>query len=188
LGLRVLPVTDDRLRTMITLAGDGDDAGREVSFQEYFVKRHHGVPVRSVRFDGAESTRPAPAVLEAISSAQRLVIAPSNPVVSIDPVLAVPGIRAALVARREDAIGVSPIVAGSALKGPAERLMRELGHEPTVVGIARWYAPLAATLVIDEADAHLVDAVAAEGMRPVVTRTIMSEPGVAASLARVVLS
>ncbi|MEO6627884.1 MAG: 2-phospho-L-lactate transferase [Aquihabitans sp.] len=188
LGLRVLPVTDDRLRTMITLAGDGEDAGREVSFQEYFVKRHHGVPVRSVRFDGAESARPAPAVLEAISSAQRLVIAPSNPVVSIDPVLAVPGIRAALVARREDAIGVSPIVAGSALKGPAERLMRELGHEPTVVGIARWYAPLAATLVIDEADADLANAVAAEGMRPVVTRTIMSEPGVAASLARVVLS
>jgi LPPG:FO 2-phospho-L-lactate transferase len=186
LGLRLLPVTDDRLRTMVTLDGDGDD-GREVSFQEYFVQRRHGVPVQAIRFEGASSCRPAPGVLDAIAGAERIVIAPSNPVVSIDPVLAVPGVRDALVARRADAVAVSPIVAGAALKGPADRLLKELGHEATVVGVARWYAPLAATLVIDEADADLAGAVAAEGIRPVIAATVMRTPQLAADLARTVL-
>lgn len=187
LGLRLLPVTDDRLRTMVTLDGDGPDDGLEVSFQEYFVQRRHGVPVRAVRFDGAAAARPAPGVLDALAGAGRVVIAPSNPVVSIDPVLAVPGVRAALEARRTDTVAVSPIVAGAALKGPADRLLKELGHEATVVGIARWYAPLAGALVIDEADADLAGAVAAEGIRPVVAPTIMRTPELAADLARVVL-
>ncbi len=187
LGIRLLPVTDDHLRTMVTLA-EGPDAGREVTFQEYFVQRRHSVAVSGVRFDGAEAATPGPDVLAAIDGAARVVIAPSNPVVSIDPVLAVPGVRTHLEAARERTVAVSPIVAGAALKGPADRLLRELGHEATVVGIARWYAPIAATLVIDEADAHLAPAVAAEGIEPVVTRTIMKEPGVAASLARVVLA
>jgi LPPG:FO 2-phospho-L-lactate transferase len=192
LGLRLLPVTDDRLRTMVTLDGEGDgsideEAGLEVSFQEYFVQRQHGVPVRSVRFDGAESARPGPDVLEAIADADRLVIAPSNPIVSIDPVLAVPGVRAAVEARREENVAVSPIVAGAALKGPADRLLRELGHEDTVLGIARLYASLAATLVIDEADAALADAVEAEGVRAVVAPSVMRTPEIAAALAETVL-
>jgi LPPG:FO 2-phospho-L-lactate transferase len=187
LGLRLLPVTDDRLRTMVTLA-DGPDAGREVTFQEYFVQRHHDVAVSSVRFDGADAARPASAVLDAVAGADRLVIAPSNPVVSIDPVLAVPGVRSAVEARREANVAVSPIVAGAALKGPADRLLRELGHEATVVGVARLYAPLAATLVIDEADANLADLVEAEGVRAVVAPTIMSSPERGAALARVVLA
>jgi LPPG:FO 2-phospho-L-lactate transferase len=116
------------------------------------------------------------------------VIAPSNPIVSIDPVLAVRGVRAAVEARREDVVAVSPIVAGAALKGPADRLLRELGHEASVVGVARLYAGLAATLVIDEADAGLVDEVEAVGMRCVVAPTIMSGPSEAAALAEVVLS
>lgn len=186
LGIRLLPVTDDRLRTMVTL-DDGDDAGREVSFQEYFVHRRHDVAVRAVRFDGADAAYPGPQVLAALDEAVRVVIAPSNPAVSIDPVLAVRGVRERLEAVRHRSVAVSPIVAGAALKGPAARLMAELGHEPTVVGVARWYAPIAATLVIDQADADLADAVAAEGIQPLVTRTIMSEPGVAESLARVVL-
>ena len=102
-----------------------------------------------------------------------MVIAPSNPLVSIDPVLAVPGVRDAVVARRDDAVAVSPIVAGAALKGPADRLLRELGHEASVVGVARLYAPLVATLVIDEADAEQAGAVEAEGVRCVVAPTIM---------------
>lgn len=118
----------------------------------------------------------------------RVVIAPSNPVVSIDPVLAVPGVRDAVTAARQRTVAVSPIVAGAALKGPADRLLHELGHDASVVGVARLYAPLARTLVIDEADADLADAVADEGIEPLVTRTIMSEPGVAVSLARAVLS
>lgn len=187
LGLRLLPVTDDRLRTMVTLDGEGDDDGLEVSFQEYFVHRRHDVAVRSIRFDGASSSTPGPGVLAAVAEAERVVIAPSNPVVSIDPVLAVPGVRESLLARRPDTVAVSPIVAGRALKGPADRLLKELGHESTVVAIARWYAPLAATLVIDEADADLAGAVAAEGIRPVVTPTVMRTPELAATLARTVL-
>lgn len=187
LGLRLLPVSDDRLRTRVTLAGGGEDDGREVGFQEYFVQRRHGVPVRSIRFDGAAAAAPGPDVLATLADAERVVIAPSNPLVSIDPVLAVPGIAAAIIARRDDVVAVSPIVAGAALKGPADRLLVELGHEPTVVGVARLYAPLAATLVIDDADAHLADAVAAEGIRPVVAPTVMRTPELAAALARTVL-
>jgi LPPG:FO 2-phospho-L-lactate transferase len=186
LGIRLLPVTDDRLRTMVTLS-EGDDAGREITFQEYFVQRRHSVAVRQVRFDGADNAHPGPQVLEAIDTARRIVIAPSNPAVSIDPVLAVRGVRERLESARHRTVAVSPIVAGAALKGPAARLMEELGVEPSVVGVARWYAPIASALVIDEADADLADQVAAEGIAPVVTRTIMSEPGVAASLARTVL-
>ncbi len=187
LRIRLLPVTDDRLRTMVTLA-EGDDAGREITFQEYFVQRRHDVTVRSVRFDGADDARPGRSVLDAIDGAERVVVAPSNPLVSIDPVLAVPGVRAHLESVRHRVVAVSPIVAGAALKGPAARLLRELGHEPSVVGVARWCAPFAATLVIDEADADRTDEVAAAGVDPVVSPTVMSRPGVAKALATAVLA
>lgn len=195
LGLTVLPATGDPLRTMVTLAADDEPgpgspglaAGTEIGFQEYFVQRHHGVPVASLRFAGAESARPAPGVLEAVTDAETLVVAPSNPLVSIAPVLAVGGLREAVAARRETTVAVSPIVAGGAIKGPAARMMTELGHEASVVGIARLYAPLAATLVVDEADAALAPAVEAEGMRCVVAPTIMTDPEAAAALATTVL-
>ena len=167
----------------MTVAGEG-----EIGFQEYFVERHHDVAVSAVRFDGAEQARPAPGVLEAVGEADRVVVAPSNPIVSIDPVLAVPGVRAAVEARRADVVAVSPIVAGAALKGPADRLLRELGHEATVIGVARLYAPLVGTLVIDAADAAHADAVEAEGVRCVVAPTIMHGPTEAAALAEVVLA
>lgn len=187
LELTLLPVTDDRLRTMVTLAGEGADDGVEVSFQEYFVQRRHSVPVASVRFDGAGAARPGPGVLAAIADADVLVVAPSNPIVSIDPLFAVDGVRAAVEARRDRNVAVSPIVAGAALKGPADRLLTELGHEATVLGVARLYAPIAATLVIDEADAHLAPEVEALGLRAVVAESIMRTPEVAAALARTVL-
>lgn len=182
LGLHLLPVSDDAVRTRVTVA-DG-----EIDFQEYFVQRHHDVAVTAVRFDGAQAASPAPGVLEAIGSAERVVIAPSNPIVSIAPVLAVPGVRAAVEARRDAVIAVSPIIAGAALKGPADRLLRELGHQSSVVGIARLYAALAATLVVDEADADQVAAVEAEGVRCVVAPTIMRGPAESAALARTVLA
>jgi LPPG:FO 2-phospho-L-lactate transferase len=189
LALTLLPVSDDPLATMITLAGGGTGAGGpEVPFQDYFVRLHHDVAVSSVRFAGADASRPAPGVLAAIATAERVVIAPSNPVVSIGPLLAVPGVRDAISARREDTVAVSPIIGGAALKGPADRMLRELGLESSVVGVARLYAPLAATLVIDEVDAPLADAVAAAGMTPLVAPTIMSTPERAASLARTVLA
>ena len=183
LRLRLLPATDDPLRTRVTVDGDG-----EIGFQEYFVQRQHSVPVRAIRFDGADASSPAPGVLESIADADRVVIAPSNPLVSIDPVLAVPGVRAAVAARRPAGVAVSPIVAGAALKGPADRLLRELGHEASVVGVARLYAPLVATLVIDEADADLAGAVEAEGLRCVVAPTIMRGPEEAAALGRRVVT
>jgi LPPG:FO 2-phospho-L-lactate transferase len=182
LGLRLLPASDDPVRTRVTVP-DG-----EIDFQEYFVHRQHDVAVSAVRFDGAEAATPAPGVLDAIRAASHVVIAPSNPIVSIAPVLAIPGVREAVNARRADVVAVSPIIAGAALKGPADRLLRELGHESSVVGIARIYASLAATLVVDEADADQAAAVEAEGLRCVVAPTIMRGPDEAAALARTVLA
>jgi LPPG:FO 2-phospho-L-lactate transferase len=180
--IRLLPVTDDPLRTRMQLVD-----GPEVSFQEYFVHLHHDVAVASVRFEGSASAQPGPRVLQAISGSDAIVVCPSNPVVSIDPLLAVPGILDSLVARRDDIVGVSPIVAGAALKGPADRLLAELGFEPSVVGVAKWYAPWMGTLVIDQADSALQHAVEAEGIRCVVTNTVMSTLELSADLARTVL-
>lgn len=177
LGIRLLPMTDQPVATRVI-----SEIG-ELAFQEYFVKHQHSVAVSSVRFVGIESARPAPGVLDTIETADRVVIAPSNPIVSIGPVVAVPGVRDSLAARRDTVTAISPIIAGSALKGPADRLLVELGHEASVVGVARLYRDYAGTLVIDTADADLAPAVEAEGMRCIVTETIMAKPGVGASLA-----
>lgn len=187
LGCRLLPVTDDPLRTLVTLAASDDTPEREVGFQDWFVGMQHAPAVSGLRFAGAETSRPAPGVLEAIASSDVVVVAPSNPLVSIDPVLAVTGVRDAVTARRERVVAVSPIVAGRALKGPAGQLMADLGHEASVVGVARLYAPLAGTLVIDTADEALASAVEAEGMRCVVAPTIMVDRAAASSLATVVI-
>lgn len=179
LGCRLLPVTDDPVETRVTLVEGG-----EIGFQEYFVRLQHSVAVSSVRFAGADAATPTREASAAIEEADTLVIAPSNPIVSIGPVLAIPGVIEAVTARRDRNVAVSPIIGGKALKGPADRMLRELGEEATVVGIARRYRELAATLVIDEVDAHLIDEVEAAGMRAIAMPTIMSEPGVAAALAR----
>lgn len=183
LDLALVPVTDGSVRTRVTLTD-----GRDLSFQEYFVREQHSVTVSEVRFDGADQVRPSQAAEQALVRADAIVIAPSNPIVSIEPVLAVPGIREAVEAGRDRTVAISPIVGGAALKGPADRLMAELDLEPSVVGVARWYAEVAATLVIDTVDAPLADAVEAQGVRCVVTDTIMSRAGVGASLATACLS
>ena len=183
LGLHLVPMSDDPVRTMITVVDEG-----EIGFQDYFVRRHHDVVATDIRFAGASTARPAPRALAALADAERVVIAPSNPLVSIAPVLSVPGLREAVEGRREDCVAVSPIIAGTTVKGPADRLMTELGHDASVVGVARLYAPLASRLVIDEADADLADAVRAEGIDAVVAPTMMYGPPEAAALARVVLS
>jgi LPPG:FO 2-phospho-L-lactate transferase len=183
LELTVLPASDDRLRTMLTLADSGD----EVAFQHYFVRMHHEVAVSSVRVDGAGTARPAPGVLDAVAGADTVVIAPSNPVVSIGPLLAVDELRTAVQRRRDQVVAVSPLVGGRALKGPADRLMRELGHGDSVADVARLYAEVAGTLVIDEADATHADDVRTEGLRCAVTDTIMRDPDAASSLCRTVL-
>jgi len=180
--VRLLPMSDDPVPTVVTLAD-----GREVGFQEYFVALGHAVAVRAVRFDGADGAAPAPGVLEAIAGAERLVICPSNPVVSIGPILAVPGVRQALARRRQDTVAVSPLIGGAAVKGPADRLLRELGHEASSATIAGWYREIAGTLVIDVADAADRPAVEALGVRCVVAPTLMRDVAAAATLADLVL-
>ena len=182
LELTLLPVSDDPVQTRITPAEPAGAA--EIDFQDYFVAQQHGISIRAVRFAGIETARPAPGVIEALETAAAVVVAPSNPFVSIGPVVDVPGIREILAQRRRNVVAVSPIVGGASIKGPAGAMMRELGHEPSAAGVARLYAPFAGTLVIDDADRDLAPAVLDAGMSPVVTDTIMSSPERAAALAR----
>ena len=183
LELAVSPVTNDRIETRVTTVDEG-----EIGFQDYFVRRRHDVAVTAVRVAGSETAQPAPGLIEILATARRIIIAPSNPIVSIGPVLGVPGVREAVAARRDAVVAVSPIVGGAALKGPADRLMRELGHECSVVGVARLYRDVASTLVIDEADAHLADEVEAAGVACVVAPTVMDGIESAVELARTVLN
>jgi len=168
IATRLLPATDDRLRTWIaTPAG-------EFSFQEWFVARGHRDDVDGLRFEGAEQATPAPGVLDALAAADLLLIAPSNPYVSIAPILAVRAIRAALEDRRVPCVAVSPLIGGRAVKGPADRMLTRLagGTEPRHV--ASCYAGLIDALVLDAADAHALDGLG--NVRPIVTRTLMSGP------------
>lgn len=176
----LLPMSDQRVTTMVSLR----DEGIEVPFQEYFVQRRHGVPVSAVRFDGAEAATLSAAAAAALADSEVVVIAPSNPLVSIGPIRALAGVDATLAARRDGIVAISPIVGGAALKGPADRMLEELGHEASVVGVARLYAPIAGTLVIDPVDAHLAAAVEQAGMRAVITPSVMSTPDIGHELAR----
>ena len=177
----LVPATDDRLRTRLMT-----DAG-ELDFQAYFVQRGQRDEVRAVRFDGADAARPSPAALEALASAELVVIGPSNPIVSIGPILAIPGMREALLAAPAPRIGVSGIVAGKALRGPADRMLTSLGHESSALGVARLYAGLLDRFVIDETDAELAPAIEALGMAVSVLPTVMRDDDDRARLARALL-
>ncbi len=179
---RLIPMSDDRVATIVDLVD-----GRTVSFQEYFVQLHHGVPIRAARFVGAQQATLQPAAAAAIAEADIVVIAPSNPIVSIGPLRALAGFDALLTARRDTVVAISPIVGGAALKGPADRMLVELGMDASVTAVARLYSEIASALVIDPVDAHLADDVSAAGMRPVVTPSIMSTPEISAQLARTAL-
>jgi LPPG:FO 2-phospho-L-lactate transferase len=186
LGLRLLPMTDDRVATRITVETDAGPI--ELAMQEWFVRERCAPPVLAVRFDGAETARPAPGVLESLEAAATIIVCPSNPVISIGPILAVPGIREVLTRRREHVVGVSPIIGGKPVKGPADRLMSPLGHDVSALGVARAYREICATLVIDTTDREQAGAIAALGVRPVVTDTLMRDARVAAALARETLA
>ena len=185
--VHLVPMSNDRVSTFVTLANDcaAGLQGTEITFQEYFVKHQHSVAVSNVRFAGASTA--SALGLDTLLSAQTVVIAPSNPLVSIAPLRALHGVDAALTKRRESVVAISPIIAGAALKGPADRLMTELGHESSVVGVAKLYAPICGTLIIDTADAHLAPRVQAEGMRCVIVDTVMSTPEKSQHLARTTL-
>jgi LPPG:FO 2-phospho-L-lactate transferase len=181
-AVHLLPVTNDTVTTEFLT-----EEGR-LSFQEYFVRHHHDVVVRSIEFVGAEQARATPEVLLALQESSRLVIAPSNPLISVDPILQIPGVREIVRERRDDVVAVSPLIGGEALKGPAARLLGELGHEVSTVGVVDFYQDLVGTWVIDEADANLAERIRQRGVRVEVTTTIMAESDHARRLAKVVLS
>jgi LPPG:FO 2-phospho-L-lactate transferase len=194
---RLLPMTDDRVATRITArtdsagtepAGAGSGATEELAMQDWFVRRRAEPPVVAVRFEGAAQARPAPGVLDALEQAETIIVCPSNPVISIGPILAVPGIRDVLIRRRDRVVGVSPIIGGRPVKGPADKLMGPLGIDVSCVGVARTYREFCSTLVIDATDAADAPAVDALGVRAVVADTLMRDARVAAALAREALA
>lgn len=179
---RVLPMTDGRVETRVmTPLG-------ELNFQEYFVRERHQVPAGGVRFAGAEKARPAPGVLEAIAGAVAVIIAPSNPITSIGPILAVPGMRAALRATPAPIAAVSPIVGGAAVSGPAGDLMRAAGLPVSAVGVAQAYLDFLDVLVADRQDAALGADLEALGVRPHFCDTLMTSDAAKTALAREVLA
>jgi LPPG:FO 2-phospho-L-lactate transferase len=183
LRTRLLPMSDEPVSTRITVRSEqGTDV--ELRMQEWFVRERSQPPVVAVRFDGIDAATPAPGVLQALERADTVLICPSNPVISIGPILAVPGVREVLRRRRSRVVGVSPIIGGAPVKGPADRLMQPLGIEVSCVGVARTYADVCATLVIDAGDATRAPEVEALGVRAVVADTLMTDARVAAALAR----
>jgi LPPG:FO 2-phospho-L-lactate transferase len=169
LGVRanILPMSDQPVRTHIeTPVGI-------LPFQHYLVKHRAEPVVKAIRFEGAERSEPAPGVLSAIAAVRGIVICPSNPLISIGPILAVPGIREALAARRDDVVAVCPIVGGMSLKGPSAKMMAELGIEVSARGVAEMYRDIASRIVIDESDASLRPEIEAGGIGVEVTRTVM---------------
>jgi len=184
---RLLPVTDDRVETRID-AVDAESGERlDLHFQEYWVRRHAVDHVKGVRFCGVDDSRPAPGVVEAIAEADVVVLPPSNPVVSLGPILAVPGVRPAVRARRPVVVGVSGIVGGAPLAGMADRLMPVVGLEVTAAGAAAAYEGLLSAWVIDERDRALSPRIESTGVRAVVSDTVMHDDDTAERLARATL-
>ncbi|MFT4040143.1 MAG: 2-phospho-L-lactate transferase [Thermomicrobiales bacterium] len=177
----ILPMTDDPVATEIRAAEGWLD------FQTYFVGRRQADDVLEVRFAGIEAARANPAALAAIAAAELVILAPSNPIVSIGPLLATPGLRVALAETTAPVVAVSPIIGGQALKGPAANMLRTLGHEVSALGVARIYGDLIDGLVIDHADAELAPAIEALGTRVLATNSIMGDPEDRERFAREVL-
>ena len=185
LATRILPMTDTPVRTRVLT-----DAGW-LDFQDYFVRLRQEPEVRAVTFDGAQGAATTGEVRDAFGSADAIVVCPSNPIVSIAPILAVPGVAEAIAAARARGVrvgAVSPIVGGKALKGPAGRMLASLGHESSALGVARIHAGIVDTFVLDTVDAAAAPAVEALGLRPVVTDTIMTDDDARARLARETLA
>jgi LPPG:FO 2-phospho-L-lactate transferase len=179
---RILPMSDQRVPTII------ETNERALHFQEYLVKRRAEPVVRGIRFDGVEKVRPAPGVLQAINDADRIIICPSNPLISIGPILAVPGIREALRARKKDVIAVCPIVGGKSLKGPSDKMLAQLGYGASAEAVAKLYADFTGTFVIDPLDKSQAQAITRLGMKVEVLPTVMKTRAQKSKLARAILS
>jgi LPPG:FO 2-phospho-L-lactate transferase len=178
---RILPMSNDPVPTVIE-SNEGP-----MHFQEYLVRRRAEPVVHGIRFSGAESARPAPGVLDAISEAARIMICPSNPLISIGPILAIPGVREQLRARKKDVVAVCPLVGGKSLKGPSDKMLAQQGHEATALGVAKLYADFTETFVIDPADKTQAPAIAALGMKVAVLPTVMKTGASKRKLARALL-
>jgi len=179
---RILPMSDDPVPTIIE-SNEG-----AMHFQKYLVKRRAEPVIEDIQFRGAEAARPAPGVLEAISEAGRIIICPSNPLISIGPILAVPGVRGQLRARKKDVFAVCPIVGGKSLKGPSDKMLGQLGHEVTALGVAKLYTDFTGTFVIDPADKAQAKAIEVLGMKVAVLPTVMNTLTQKRKLARALLS
>jgi LPPG:FO 2-phospho-L-lactate transferase len=181
---QVLPMSDDPVRTVIST-----EAG-ELPMQQYFVQRRSEPRVQSIHYEGADSARPSPAFLSALSQSDLVVFCPSNPFLSVGPILALPGVKERLKETGQErlCVAVSPIVGGAAVRGPAGKIMAELGHEVSCVGVAREYQGFCDLFVIDEQDAHLAQEIEKLGMKPVVTSIIMESEADKIALARHILS
>ena len=180
--VRVLPMTDGRVRTQI------DTAQGRLSFQEYLVRERARPSVRSIRYAGIRTAKPAPGVLAAIEQADVVVIAPSNPFVSIGPILGLAGVRAAVRRATAPVVAVSPLIGGRPVKGPADRMMRSLGMKPSPLPLAELYKDLLDGMVIDTADRSFVPALEERGLRVATTNTLMKTPTRSTAVAREVLS
>lgn len=181
----LLPMSDDPVTTRVVVVAEGEE--QDLHFQEYWVRRRARDEVKAVRYEGSASARPGPGVLDAITSADAIVVCPSNPVASIGPILAVPGVREALERRRDRIVGISPIVAGRPLAGMADRLMPVAGVEVTAAGAAECYRGILGAWVIDEADRGLAPRIESSGIRVAATDSIMTDDAKAEALARVAL-
>ena len=179
---RILPMSDNSVPTIIE-SNEGP-----VHFQEYLVKRRAEPVVKGIRFVGAESALPAPGVLESIRDADRILVCPSNPLISIGPILAVPGIRDHLRAHKEKVFAVCPIVGGKSLKGPSDKMLAQLGHDPSALGVAKLYADFTGTFIIDPADESQSAAISALGMKVAILPTVMKTRAQKRKLARALLS
>ena len=181
LKVRILPMSDQSIQThILTPAG-------LLHFEEYFAQRHCSDPVQDVQFVGAEVAKPAPGVLDAIKEAEAILIAPSNPIVSIGSILSVPGIHDALHEASGMVVAVSPLVGGAPIKGPADKLMSGLHMEVSAAGVARYYRDFLDVMVIDQQDSHLLDAIEDLGIPATATDTIMRDSTAKAALALAVL-
>jgi len=186
-GARILPASDDPIATRIDCLDHETGAPLDLHFQEYWVRRHAADAVAGVRYEGADVARPAPGVLDAIVAADAVVLCPSNPVVSIGPILAIPGIRDAVAAGRSRTSGVSGIVGGAPVAGMADKLMPAVGIEVSAAGVARHYRKLVSAWLVDDVDASAVPDVAALGIRCRAMDTIMTDDDRAEQVARACL-
>lgn len=179
---KLVPMSDDRVATRIEV-----EDGASLAMQEWFVRDRCEPPVRAVRFEGAPAARPAPGVLEAIAKADVVLLCPSNPVISIGPILAIPSMREAVAARRDRVVAVSPIIRGAPVKGPADRLMAATGLEVSCAGVASAYADICGTLLVDTSDSARTPDVEGHGVRAVVAPLLMRDVHGAEALARAAL-